>query len=66
MRTNIVINDRLLKEAFKYSSARTKKDLINEALEKLIEEHKRMDLRKLRGKIQFREDYDYKTLRRGR
>lgn len=65
MRTNIVIDDKLIKEAFKYSSAKTKKDLIAEALKMFIEEHKRKDLRELRGKILFRENYDYKKLRRG-
>jgi Arc/MetJ family transcription regulator len=65
MRTNIVIDDKLIKEAFKYSSAKTKKDLIAEALKMFIEEHKRKDLSELRGKILFRENYDYKKLRRG-
>lgn len=33
MRTNIVIDDDLLKEAFRYSKAKTKKRLIHDALE---------------------------------
>lgn len=53
MRTNIVIDDELLKEASRYSKARTKKDLIKEALKKFVEDHKRMDLRRLKGKIHF-------------
>jgi len=65
MRTNILIDDKLLEKAFQYSKAKTKKDLINEALKKFIEDHSRMDLRKLRGKIHFREGYNYKTLRKG-
>ena len=32
MRTNIVIDDELLNEAFSVSSVKTKKDLIHEAL----------------------------------
>jgi len=32
MRTNIVIDDKLLDEAFLVSNAKTKKDLIHEAL----------------------------------
>ena len=36
IRTNIVIDDELLNEAFSLSNARTKKDLIHEALSKFI------------------------------
>jgi len=36
MRTNIVIDDDLLNEAFSVSNARTKKDLIHEALTEFI------------------------------
>jgi Arc/MetJ family transcription regulator len=64
MRTNIVLDDDLVREAFKYSKAKTKKELIHEALRELIASRKKLDLRDLRGKIHFREDYDYKKLRR--
>jgi Arc/MetJ family transcription regulator len=37
MRTNIELNDRLIKKAFEYSQAKTKKDLIEEALETYLE-----------------------------
>ena len=36
MRTNIVLNDELVREAFRHSRARTKKALVHEALEELI------------------------------
>ena len=65
MRTNIVLDDGLVKNAFKYSKARTKKELIHVVLKEFVENHKRMDIRNLRGKIHFREDYDYKRLRNG-
>lgn len=64
MRTNIVLDDDLVKEAFKHSKAKTKKELIHEALKEFIASRKRKDLRDLRGKIAFRKDYDYKKLRR--
>ncbi len=64
MRTNIVFDDKLLKEAFKYSKARTKKELVHEALREFIESRKRLDLRELKGKIKFSEKYDYKKMRR--
>jgi Arc/MetJ family transcription regulator len=65
MRTNIVLNDELVKKAFKYSTARTKKELVHEALEELISSRQRRDLRDLRGKISFAEGYDHKKLRKG-
>ncbi|MBW2078508.1 MAG: type II toxin-antitoxin system VapB family antitoxin [Deltaproteobacteria bacterium] len=36
MRTNIVIDDELLEQAFSLSRARTKKDLIHEALREYV------------------------------
>jgi Arc/MetJ family transcription regulator len=65
MRTNIVLDDETVKTAFRYSKAKTKKELINEALKELITSRQRLDLRDLRGKIEFRSDYDYKKLRKG-
>jgi Arc/MetJ family transcription regulator len=64
MRTNIVIDDDLLKEAFQVSAARTKKELIHEALRVLIAFKKRKDLTDLAGKIDLRGDYDHKALRK--
>jgi len=64
MRTNIVIDDKLLGEAFEVSDARTKKDLIHEALRTFIKLKKRKDLTELAGKIDFDPDYDHKALRK--
>jgi len=65
MRTNIVLDEDLVTKAFKYSRAKTKKALIDEALKELIISRQRLDLRDIRGKIEFKADYDYKKLRRG-
>jgi Arc/MetJ family transcription regulator len=65
MRTNIVLDDEIVKTAFRYSKAKTKKELINEALKEFITSRQRLDLRDLRGKIDFKSDYDYKKLRKG-
>ena len=64
MRTNVVIDDHLLNEAFKLTKLKTKRELIKTALQELIENRKKMDLRKIKGKINFRDDYDYKEMRR--
>ncbi|MCL2764930.1 MAG: type II toxin-antitoxin system VapB family antitoxin [Treponema sp.] len=65
MRTNIVLNDELVQEAFKYSfSISTKKELIEAALQEYVNNRKRKNIKDLKGKIQFREKYDYKAMRK--
>ena len=64
MRTNIDIDDDLLNEAFSVSKARTKKDLIHEALKEYIRLKKRKDLTELAGAIDFSRNYDHKKLRK--
>jgi len=64
MRTNIVIDDGLLADAFSVSEARTKKDLVHEALRELVRLRKRKDLTELAGKIQFYKGFDHKKLRK--
>jgi Arc/MetJ family transcription regulator len=66
MRTNIVLDDNLLNEAFALSHARTKKDLIHEALRALISFKKRKDLTDLAGKIDLADAFDHKQLRKMR
>ena len=66
MRTNIVLDDRLVEEAFKATGVKTKKALVQLALEELVASWKRKDLKELKGKIRFAEGYDYKKAREGR
>jgi Arc/MetJ family transcription regulator len=63
MRTNVVIDDKLIQEALRLSKLKTKKEIIHKALEEFIQNRKRLDLREVRGKIQFAEGYDYKKMR---
>ncbi|MEA1954231.1 MAG: type II toxin-antitoxin system VapB family antitoxin [Campylobacterota bacterium] len=63
MRTNIVIDEQLMQEAFRYSSLKTKKEIINLALQEFVENAKKLSLLDLKGKISFEESYDYKDLR---
>jgi Arc/MetJ family transcription regulator len=53
MRTNIVLDEKLIKEALELSTSTTKKDLIHEALQLYIQFKKRKDIRDLKGKIRF-------------
>lgn len=66
MRTNIVIDDRLLEEALSVSKARTKKALVHEALTELIRLKKQKDLTELAGSVRFYKSYDHKKLRKTR
>jgi Arc/MetJ family transcription regulator len=64
MRTNIVLNDELISEAFKYSdNISTKKELVDVALKEYVENHKRKNLKDLFGKISFSSEYNYKNMR---
>ena len=63
MRTNIVLDDRLVQEAFKYANVHTKKELVHLALKEFVENAKRLSLLDLKGKISFDDNYDYKALR---
>jgi Arc/MetJ family transcription regulator len=64
MRTNIVLNDELIDEAFKFSRAiSTKRELIETALKEYVNNRKRKNIRELRGKIKFDDDYNYKSMR---
>lgn len=65
MRTNIVLDDNLVTEAFKYATdIHTKKELVEVALKEFVKNRKLKDIRDLRGKIEFSEGYDYKSMRR--
>lgn len=65
MRTNIVLDDKLVDEAMMLSGAKTKKELISNALREFVTTRKRLNLLDLDGKIEFEQSYDYKVLREG-
>ena len=66
MRTNIVLDDTLVEEAMILSGAKTKKELISNALREFVTARKRLNLLDLDGKIKFSKAYDHKRLREGR
>lgn len=66
MRTNIVLDDELIAEGLRLTGAKTKRELVHRALAELVERRQPKDLSDLAGKIRFRDDYDYKELRRSR
>ena len=66
MRTNIVLDDELVEEAFRHSDAKTKRELVDRALREFVDNHKRKDIRDLRGQVMFHPGYDYKKLCEGK
>lgn len=66
MRTNIELDDNLVKEAQRLTGIATKKGVVQEALRVLVQTRKRKSLRDLRGKIEFAPGYDYKAMREER
>ena len=64
MRTNIVIDDRLIGEAMKLARLKTKREVVQKALEEYVRNLKRRDLRDLKGKIELSSGYDYKEARK--
>lgn len=53
MRTNIVIDDRLMKRALRASSLSTKRAVVEEGLRLLIQVHAQTGIRRLRGKVKW-------------
>ena len=64
MRTNIVLDDKILEEAMQISKSKTKKDIVNLALSEYVKNHKLKCLLDLQGKISFQDNYDYKVMRK--
>ncbi|MDZ7742695.1 MAG: type II toxin-antitoxin system VapB family antitoxin [Bacteroidota bacterium] len=58
MRTNIVIDDELMKKAISMSKQKTKKGVVEEALRLLIRIREQIKIRDLRGKIEWEGDLD--------
>lgn len=66
MRTNIDIDDALMKRAMMLSGIPTKRELVERALSEFVERHSRKDLSELHGQIFFAQGYDYKAMREGK
>ena len=63
MRTNVVLDEKLVEEAFALTGVRTKKQLIHLALSELVRTYRKKDLMDLAGRIRFRAGFDHKSLR---
>jgi len=52
-RTNIELNDKILKDALKLTHIKTKKDVVNYALEELVKKMHRKKILELEGKVKW-------------
>jgi Arc/MetJ family transcription regulator len=58
VRTNIEIEDRLMRDALRVSGERTKRAVVDRALRLLVETHAQAGIRRLRGKVRWTGDLD--------
>jgi len=64
MRTNIEIDDKLMGQAMRASSKATKRAVVEEALQLLVQTKGQAGIRRLRGKVNW--DGDLETMRADR
>lgn len=58
MRTNIVLDDKLIERAKKLTGIKTKREVVQEALRTLILVREQSEIRKLRGKLHWEGNLD--------
>jgi Arc/MetJ family transcription regulator len=56
LRTNIVIDDRLMREALRSTGLKTKRETVELGLRTLVRLQKQEEIRKLRGKVDWQGD----------
>jgi Arc/MetJ family transcription regulator len=65
VRTNIVLDEKLVKEAMKLAEVKTKREAVDIALRRFVHSGKQRRLLDLYGTGGVRKDYDYKQARTG-
>jgi len=58
MRTNIVIDDKLMRETLRATGLKTKREAVDQALRTLLRLRKQAGIRRLRGKLDWQGDLD--------
>ena len=64
MRTNIEIDDEVMREAQRLTGAKTKREAVDFALRELVARHRGLGILDLRGRVQW--EGDLEASRRGR
>ncbi len=58
MRTTIVIDDELMREALRVSGLKTKREVVEEGLRTLVRLRRQEGIRRLRGRLEWRGDLE--------
>jgi Arc/MetJ family transcription regulator len=64
MRTNIEIDDEVMREARRLTGVKTKREIVDLALRELVSRHRRLGILELRGRVHW--EGDLSASRRGR
>lgn len=63
MATNLEIDNELMSEALRLGGHKTKRGVVEEALEEYVQRRKQQNIVKLFGTIEYEEGYNYKEQR---
>ena len=63
VRTNIVLDDKLVRQAMKLANVRTKREAVDSALRRFVQSVQQKKLLELFGTGGLRRNYDYKSTR---
>jgi Arc/MetJ family transcription regulator len=63
MATNLEIDNELIQEALKLGGHRTKRAVVEVALQEYVQRRKQLKIAELFGTIEYEDDYDYKQQR---
>ncbi len=63
MATNLAIDDKLIDEARRIGSHKTKKEAVSAALQEYIDRRKQLEIIKFFGTIDYDPTFDYKRMR---
>jgi len=58
VRTNIEIDDKLMKEALRYTGVKTKREVVERGLRTLVQLGRQVEVRKMRGKLHWEGDLE--------
>ena len=58
MRTNIVIDDKLMRDTLRVTGMKTKREVVELGLRTLVDLGKQAEIRKLRGKLDWQGDLE--------
>jgi Arc/MetJ family transcription regulator len=64
MRTNVVIDDKLMRDTLRATGLKTKREAVDQALRTLLRLRKQAEIRRFRGKLDWQGDLD--AMRSGR